>query len=123
MIKIVNIKTDPYDVYCGRGSALGNPFLLTKESDRNKVIDQYKEYFYKEVLVNKNTNMISQLNIIKELSDKGIVRLGCFCKPKRCHCDVIKNYLDCVEKEDYFNSFLLIIINFILSLLCYNYIN
>lgn len=31
------------------------------------------------------------VNIKKELKGK---ILGCFCKPKACHCDIIKEYLD-----------------------------
>lgn len=98
-------------IYCGRGSALGNPFIMYKEVDRDKVCDQYQEWFYERVdeinfldkvdmgTTGKTYSTTPQedqlIGIFRYMidSDKG-VRLGCFCTPKRCHCDTIKNFIE-----------------------------
>ena len=73
---VVNKRISKYEVYIGRGSKWGNPFHMSNESQRNEVIERYEVYarnkFSKEEL--------------KVLVGK---RLGCFCKPKRCHGDIL----------------------------------
>ena len=75
---VVNLKEDYYDVYIGRGSKWGNPYVktnMTKE-ERDDVCDAYEEYFYKN-------------GLDKDLAElKGMI-LGCYCKPLRCHGDFI----------------------------------
>lgn len=48
-IQIKNIKHDkmdqPYDFFVDRRTCLGNPFKLTKESDREKVCLEYAKWF------------------------------------------------------------------------------
>lgn len=94
MVVVVNKYKVPNHVYCGRGSALGNPFPMKTEADRNKVCDQYEKYFYEEVFVKGNEAMLKQLKMIIAQARIGDVNLGCFCSPKRCHCDTIKRYVD-----------------------------
>lgn len=96
-IEIVNIYKVKPDFYCGRGSPLGNPFRLENTKDqkqRDDVCEQYKSYFIDEVNVKRNQSMLRELTAIKrKLEHDGIVKLGCFCAPKRCHCETIKEYL------------------------------
>lgn len=75
---VVNKYKEPFDVYIGRGSKWGNPFkpLDSSDSERNRVCDAYEDWFWK-------TDLPDQLH---ELKGK---RLGCFCKPKRCHGDFL----------------------------------
>lgn len=75
---VVNKYKEEYDIYIGRGSKWGNPFipLNSSEEERNRVCDAYEKWFW-------TTNLLSQLY---ELKGK---RLGCFCKPKRCHGDFL----------------------------------
>ena len=96
-IFIVNIYHEKADVYCGRGSALGNPFKMEDKSDeqRNIVCEQYKTYFNQKVLVQRDQSMLRQLSkIYKFIQTNGDVKLGCFCAPKRCHCETIKQYIE-----------------------------
>ena len=94
MITVVNKYKEPNHIYCGRGSALGNPFYMANESKRDEVCDKYEAYFNNEVNVKKNPAMLAQLRLIwKEAKTKDI-NLGCFCAPKRCHCDTIKAFID-----------------------------
>lgn len=86
MIEVVNIKTCPDwgkegDFYIGRGSGYGNPFKLYHESNRVQVIAEYKKY-----LINNNLNIDNLVLHAK--------RLGCYCKPKACHGDVLAEEIE-----------------------------
>lgn len=76
---VVNKYKDRYDVYIGRGSKWGNPFPITKTNTREQVIAQYKEW----ITEGEGKHLLNDLH---ELAGK---RLGCFCKPKACHGDVL----------------------------------
>jgi len=78
---VVNKYKSTYDIYIGRGSKWGNPFVINDTNSRDDVIEKYEHYL---------RNKIAKGEITKEdfLQLKGKV-LGCFCKPKRCHGDVI----------------------------------
>ena len=83
--KVVNLRSEAYDMYIGRGSIFGNPYRIGKD-DRQAVLAKYKEYFYKRV----NIDMVFK-NAVLNL--KGKV-LGCYCKPLACHGDIIIEYLE-----------------------------
>lgn len=83
--KVVNKYKEPYDVYIGRGSIWGNPFIIGKDGTREEVIEKYREYFL------WHTNLLSKVHELKGLT------LGCFCKPEACHGDVLAEYADRVE--------------------------
>lgn len=80
--KVVNKKTDKFDVFIGRPSKWGNPFVIGKDGDRNQVIWKYKNYLA------SNLELMTQ---ILELEGKV---LGCYCKPEKCHGDVIVELLE-----------------------------
>ena len=94
-ITVVNKRTSPFDVYIGRGSPLGNPFPMTNYSsaERTRVITEYRRWFL-SMVAGKNPKVMSELSRIAELLKNQEVRLGCFCAPKDCHGDVIKEYLN-----------------------------
>ena len=75
----VNSRTDDYDIYIGRGSKWGNPFVMRNSSDaeRNRVCDAYEAWF------------VNQPDLVNDLHELKGKRLGCFCKPKRCHGDFL----------------------------------
>ena len=84
MITVVNVHKELCDVYIGRAGRgydgkWGNPF---SKGTREENIAKFEEY-----LVN-NKELMQDLH---ELKDK---RLGCFCKPKACHGDVLKKYAE-----------------------------
>lgn len=88
MTKVVNIHKEQYDVYCGRKGQgedgyYGNPF---NQQTREINIENYKTYFYQRL--NTDTEFKRRIN---SLYNK---KLGCFCKPKACHCDIIAEYLN-----------------------------
>ena len=100
MITIVNKHNMPSEpattIYCGRGSALGNPFAMGSAASRNAVCDQYEGWFKKRL----NTDFQpfhDQLRKILKAHREGDVYLQCFCTPLRCHCETIKDYIESQE--------------------------
>lgn len=81
---VVNKYKEPFDVYIGRGSYWGNPFPIdeSKGDTREVVIAKCYEH-YRNLYRQDPQRFIIEL---KALSGK---RLGCFCKPKACHGDII----------------------------------
>ena len=72
---------DPDIVYIGRGSIWGNPNVMHKEEDRDKVIAAYKHTLWFYI----TTGVITKEMLIA-LDGK---RLACYCAPKSCHGDII----------------------------------
>jgi len=80
MTRVVNMHRDKCDVYVGRPSLFGNPFTPGKDGTRIQVIDRYRGWFI---------NQLTDPTFHAAANDlKGKV-LGCHCKPKFCHADVI----------------------------------
>lgn len=80
---VVNKYKDEYDVYIGRGSKWGNPFVIGKDGSREEVIVKY------EKMLSVNVELLSVL-----LCELEGMRLGCFCKPSACHGDVLVEYIE-----------------------------
>ena len=74
---VVHCKKEPYDVYIGRPSKWGNPYKIGRDGTRKEVLEKYREYIL------NNEYLMSCLH---ELKGK---RLGCWCKPKACHGDIL----------------------------------
>ena len=79
--KVVHVR-EAYDVYIGRGSVWGNPFVIGKHGDRDEVCDKYVSWF------------MAQPDLIKRGGELRGKRLGCYCKPKRCHGDFLVNLIE-----------------------------
>lgn len=85
-MKVVHCKKEPYDIYIGRPSKWGNPFVIGKDGSRKEVIDKYQQY----ILNNQQL-----LNDLHELKGK---TLGCWCYPKPCHGDILLKLANKDEK-------------------------
>lgn len=82
MCIVVNKHHQPYDVYIGRGSTLGNPYVMDDaENTRDTVIRKYRLHLWREIKAGRITT-----DYLRSLQGK---RLGCYCAPKPCHGDVI----------------------------------
>ena len=78
--------------YIGRGSPLGNPWPITDSDPRDAVIDRYKIWLIQQIQ-QKNQRVINELDRLAQLALQGPVHLQCFCAPRRCHGDVIKQVI------------------------------
>ena len=92
---LVGKKWDKDAHYIGRGSVLGNKFPMLDQSDeeRNRVCVKYAHWLCKKIEAN-DPAILNELRIIQRKSEEGLVILGCFCHPKQCHGDFIKEILD-----------------------------
>jgi hypothetical protein len=75
---VVNYKEDRYDVFIGRGSPWGNPFIIGTDGNRLEVIEKFKEW------IETDPSMVEKVK--RELKDKV---LGCYCSPLPCHGDAL----------------------------------
>lgn len=111
-IKVANIyhlnKTIPSNgIYIGRfnkglnleQSKFANPFPMkdNSEEERNRVVSEYKEWLWKEI-ANNNINK----NDLLLLNNKVLV---CFCHPKKCHGDILKETVELlINNENEFDN-------------------
>lgn len=82
MTRVVHWKKEKHDVYIGRPSKWGNPFVIGRDGNRQEVIAKYKTWIQTRPAL---------LADIPQL--KGKV-LGCYCKPYACHGDVLAELAD-----------------------------
>jgi hypothetical protein len=76
-MRVVHCQRASYDVYIGRPSKWGNPFVIGKDGTREEVIVKYEKY------IRANKKLMAAL---PELKDKV---LGCWCAPRSCHGDIL----------------------------------
>lgn len=75
--KVVHCKDQPYDVYIGRPSKWGNPFLIGRDGTRAEVVQKYRDW------------LVQQPHLMQSLPELRGKVLGCWCSPLRCHGDVL----------------------------------
>ena len=99
-ITVVHVRKELNNIYCGRGSALGNPFVMNNYSvaERDRVCDLYEVWFKQMLGDITEIAFHTQLDIIFKASKEGDINLGCYCAPKRCHCDTIKAYIESLSE-------------------------
>ncbi len=92
MTTIVNKKSgQPYDIYAGRPSIFGNPYVIGPDGTRDQVIRKFKIDFDFRIENDEDFR-----NAILKLKDK---RIACWCDFPRedCHLRIIKEFLDNYE--------------------------
>jgi hypothetical protein len=93
MCEVVNMNAARYDVYIGRPSKWGNPF-----SHQEDTLAEFRVKTRKEAVAKYEKYLLENKELMESLHElKGKV-LGCYCKPLRCHGDVLKKYVDKLEK-------------------------
>lgn len=91
MHKVVNKNKEPFDVYIGRGSKWGNPYTHKTNTKAEFIVESRDEaikLYRKYITVGTGKHL---LNDIHELEGK---TLGCYCKPKKCHGDVLVDLIN-----------------------------
>ena len=86
-MKVVNLRKEKYTIYIGRGSIFGNPFKIGKDGNREEVIQKYEKWIRKWLWNKAFFKQCPLGNAIWKLPENAI--LGCYCKPKACHGDII----------------------------------
>lgn len=67
-----------FDVYVGRPTIWGNPFVIGRDGTRDEVIAKYRAWLLAQ------PSLVSRARV--ELRGK---RLACWCAPASCHADVL----------------------------------
>jgi len=80
--RVVHCKRDHYDVYIGRPSIWGNPFTVGISGTRPEILEKYEQH--------ARTNAQIQEHLM-ELDGKV---LGCWCRPERCHGDILVKLIE-----------------------------
>jgi len=106
---VVNLTIESCDEYIGRGIEyhthmnadgikpgeegwLGNPHpigwcdICSEYHTRDECIEKFKQDFYKKI--KSDPEFKKSVLLLKGK------RLGCYCKPKNCHGDIIKKYIE-----------------------------
>lgn len=74
-------KRQPHDVYIGRPSIFGNPFVIGVDGTRRQVIEKYRAYAL--------SRMKADLEFAEAVRSLRGKTLGCFCAPLPCHGDIL----------------------------------
>ncbi|MEK6829388.1 MAG: DUF4326 domain-containing protein [Nanoarchaeota archaeon] len=116
MIKVIHKKhSKKYEnvFYIGRGSPLGNPYTSIQGretlakfvvSSREESIELYRTYLL-ECIEKKDKEVCDMLNSIYKLAVDSDVYLSCYCSPKSCHGDVVKEIIESfIKKKNELNN-------------------
>ena len=95
MIKVVHCKKSAHDVYIGRPTIFGNPFVMKNESQRVEVLNKFRDY--------ARTRMKTDTEFRDAVLSLDGKTLGCFCSPKPCHGDVIGELLEEFKNDEFTN--------------------
>lgn len=103
MIKVVNKhyhRATNHDIAIHRGTALGNVFSHLPNSrakyqveTRDEAVDRFEVYINEMIRV-KDPKICFALNEIYRAALRGNVNLVCFCRPARCHGEVIQKIIE-----------------------------
>jgi hypothetical protein len=74
---VVHCKRARFDIYIGRPSKWGNPFVIGRDGTRADVIAKYRRW------------LLTQPTLLAALPELAGKTLGCWCAPQACHGDVL----------------------------------
>lgn len=87
-------------VFIGRPSPLGNPFShldsrsshVTRVATREEAVSRYAEWL-DEKITSKDPVVCREMNNLLRMAREGPLKLLCYCAPKACHGDIIRDRL------------------------------
>lgn len=91
LCRVVHVRKAPFDVYCGRSflefheSIWHNPYHIEPGCGRKCVIQKFR------------VHLLGSPELMARLHELQGKTLGCWCKPKDCHCDVIAELVNALE--------------------------
>jgi Domain of unknown function (DUF4326) len=97
-IAVLSKKSGAKGTYIGRNgkkygeidSPLANLFQMSCEADREAVIEQYRQWLWKEVKLGEGKVWDELIRLLGLLRSGHKLKLLCWCTPRKCHGDVIK---------------------------------
>ena len=99
MITVGNKRHGATGEYIGRPSPLGNPFPAGPvHGTRDEVIAKYRAWLT-DIWNSGGLNpQMTELFRLADLALAGDVTLVCWCAPKACHGDVVKEFIELINK-------------------------
>lgn len=104
MIRVIHIKDagkyPGIDVYIGRAhrlyaaGPLRNPFPMTSERDRYKVIEKFSNWLKLHLSSPHPNELKTAMNTLFQQAQKQDINLMCWCSPKACHGTIIQQTLN-----------------------------
>jgi hypothetical protein len=85
--RVVHCKKEEFDVYVGRGSKWGNPYSHKEGTLAEEVVGSRREAIEKF-----EKHLLSNEDLMSSLAELKGKTLGCWCKPKSCHGDILLKY-------------------------------
>lgn len=82
LTSVVNLKEEHYDVRIDRKTKWGNPFIIGKDGTRDEVIQKFECW------------IVEQEHLMSALGELKGKKLGCWCKPGKCHGDILATLAD-----------------------------
>jgi len=89
---VVNVHAGPCDICIMRPSIYSNPFRIGIDGTREEVLEKFLNYF--------KVRMHNDLLFCQAVGELRGKKLGCCCKPKPCHGDIIAAWLNGAESND-----------------------
>lgn len=86
---VVHFKKSPYDIYIGRPSIWGNPY-----SHKEDTIAEFKVATREEAIAKYRDYILNKPELMSKLEELRGKRLGCWCRPQKCHGDILIELLD-----------------------------
>ena len=86
--RVVNAKYEDYDIDIGRGTKWGNPFIIGVHGTRKECIEKYKRM------------ILSDKKLLVDIPGLTGKVLGCSCKPKACHGDILADLANSYYHEN-----------------------
>lgn len=98
-ISVVKLKDHNNCIDISRPKALGNPFVMQHEGQRETVCDDYQNWLDSKIQ-NKDKRILRELYRLAYIyRENSQLKLGCYCAPKRCHGDSVKIAIEAILKE------------------------
>jgi len=85
--------------YIGRPNPLGNPFVIGRDGTREKVIALYHNWLTDLWNIGDNNAQRIELFRLADIAKIRDLYLVCWCAPKACHGDIIKQFIELINKE------------------------
>ena len=101
-IQVVNrhdgkAKPGNHRVNVSRPGPLGNPFIIGEHGNREQVIKLYEEHF-KKLVYTPCALSEEFVRLVEYMMTEGYIELECWCAPKACHAEIIR---DAIFEDDW----------------------